>query len=139
MNVIKKTTAILFIIFLSACSTDTNQEIFEEQNTLITSDLRTQEENPIVEIVIQFREHISEAEREEVRDRLISEEIITDYEIISYEVGIDRWIIRNPLCNNINNINKCILEMGRRCPCIAPIGDIEDDEIIVILKVSGQR
>jgi len=136
MNVIKKTTAILFIIFLSACSTDTNQEIFEEQNTLITSDLRTQEENPIVEIVIQFREHISEAEREEVRDRLISEEIITDYEIISNEVGIDRWIIRNPLCNNIN---KCILEMGRRCPCITPIRDIEDNDLIVILNVPGQK
>ena len=126
MNVIKKTVVVLFVFILTAWNT--NKEISKEQNTSITNSLRIHKENSIIEVVIQFREHISETQRVEIRNRLISEGIIIDYEIVSPDYGI--IIIYIPC----DDADKCVIEMGKRCPCITPFGDLEDDGVINILS-----
>jgi hypothetical protein len=137
MNVIKKTVAILFIFILTACSTD--QETFEEQNIPITSSLRTQEGNSISETVIQFREHISEEKRDEIRDQLISSGFLIDFYIlpIEPEPNAERWVHLDSGCIWDSRTKRYLkwdpyLEIYVPCP-ITPIGTLEDDGVLQII------
>ena len=135
MNVIKKTVAILFIFSLSACSTEFEE--LEEQSVPITSSLRTQEGNSISETIIQFREHISEAQREDIRDYLISSGFLIDFYPSSIGPDIEIWIHRN-LCIWDPVLRRHVYwdvdsQEFVSCP-ITPIGTLEDDGVINIFN-----